>query len=262
MPRFSRSTCLPTLLLTLLVVAVLLACRTTELLTESSNEKSVASNARELTTEAPTRPRPRPSLTPALVQQQQVQTAPNEPAALPPALPTDAPAPTDPPPEQQPQAQPQEPTSIIPTPRPQPTPTDSGPTATPGPTRCPQTYCVVFRGCQPDAGNTVIEGFVYNNGVPENGVAVRVAKEEGAYPLVDDFISGNSTVNPGKPDPNTPGYYFLQIVAGAPREGNWWVFVIDVPNGTKVISESKLIHTNDDPNNPGNCQHAFVDFVR
>jgi hypothetical protein len=51
-------------------------------------------------------------------------------------------------------------------------------------------------------------------------------------------------------------------VAGAPREGNWWVFVVDVPNGTKQLSEAKLIHTNDDASNPANCQHAFVDFVR
>lgn len=108
----------------------------------------------------------------------------------------------------------------------------------------------------------MIEGVVYNNGVPENGVVVRVAKEAGAYPLVDDFVSGNDPVNPGKKDPNNPGRYILQIVAGAPREGNWWVFVIDKPNGTKVLSQAQLIHTNDDPYNPVNCQHAFVDFVR
>lgn len=108
----------------------------------------------------------------------------------------------------------------------------------------------------------MIEGYVYNKGVPENGVVVRVAKEPGAYPLVDDFVSGNSAINPGKPDPNNPGYYSLQIVAGAPREGNWWVFIVDVPKGTKQISEAKFIHTNDDPLNPVNCQHAFVDFVR
>lgn len=108
----------------------------------------------------------------------------------------------------------------------------------------------------------MVEGVVYNNGSPENGVAVRVALAQGAYPKVDDFISGTDPINPGKPDPKNPGHYVLQIVAGAPREGNWWVFLVDRANGTKQISEAKLIHTNDDPYNPANCQHAFVDFVR
>ena len=53
----------------------------------------------------------------------------------------------------------------------------------------------------------MIEGLVYNQGVPENGVVVRVAKEPGAYPLVDDFVSGNSAIDRGKPDPNHPGAY-------------------------------------------------------
>ena len=175
------------------------------------------------------------------------------------------PPPTEIPPTEEPPPPP--PTNTrkpAPTKKPQPTevPTPAGPTATPAPTRCPQQYCVVYRGCQPDAGNTLVEGIVYNNGVPENGVAVRVAKAEGAYPMVDDFLSGTDPINPGQPDPNNPGRYILQIVAGAPREGNWWVFVIDRPNGTKQISEAKLIHTNDDASNPANCQHAFVDFVR
>lgn len=102
---------------------------------------------------------------------------------------------------------------------------------------------------------------MYAGGQPENGVAVRVALETGAFPLVDDFISGTDPINPGKPDPNRPGQYRLQIVPGAAREGNWWVFVVDKPKGTIVLSESYFVHTNDDPS-PGNCQHAFVDFNR
>lgn len=250
-PRFS------TFLLTLAIIAILLACRTVDLITNAPEESSVALQVEERATE--TRPRPRPSLTPFVPQQQQppqVATFPTEE----PFLPTEIPLPTDEPFQVQEQPEPEfeEP----PPPPPQPTPTDAGPTATPGPTPCPKTYCVVYRGCQPDSGNTLVEGYVYKNGVPENGVAVRVALSEGAYPLVDDFVTGNSTVNPGQPDPNTPGYYKLQIVPGAAREGNWWVFVIDTPNGTKQISEAQLIHTNDDGFNPANCQHAFVDFVR
>lgn len=249
-------------LFSILVLTLFLACRTTDLLTGTyvppaseivaRNRVRVTETPQALSLQVPT---DRPARDPL---------ATNVPTVFvpPPEHPTDTPFPTDPPPPPAtdiPQA-----TDILPpTTRPQATvpPTAAGPTPTVGPTRCPQTYCVSFRGCQTD-GNTIIEGIVYNNGVPENGVAVRVAKEQGAYPLVDDFISGYDPINPGHPDPKNPGHYILQIVAGSPREGNWWVFVIDKPNGTKQMSEAKLIHTNDDASNPGNCQHAFVDFVR
>lgn len=177
-------------------------------------------------------------------------------------VPTEEPPPTEELPTEEPPTDLPPPTRIPATRAPTLTPTPAGPTPTTAPTRCPKTYCVVYRGCQPDAGNTMIEGIVYKNGVPENGVVVRVAKEPGAYPLVDDFKSGNDPINPGQPDPNNPGRYILQIVAGAPREGHWWVFIVDVANGTKVLSDAKEIHTNDDPFNPANCQHAYVDFVR
>ncbi len=214
-----------------------------------SNAQSAATETITLTPRPPTRVRP-PTPEPT----EFIPTQPAPPTELPPTPP--------PPPTQAPPTEIPPPTRLPPTRAPTKSPTPAGPTPTVAPTRCPQKYCVVYRGCQPDAGNTIVEGFVYNNGVPEDGVAVRVAKEPGAYPLVDDFKSGYSAVNPGHPDPANPGHYILQIVAGAPREGNWWVFVVDVPNGTKQISEAKLIHTNDDPYNPANCQHAFVDFVR
>lgn len=135
-------------------------------------------------------------------------------------------------------------------------------TATPTATRCPQTYCaVIIKTCEPDGSNTVIEGTVYANGQPENGIYVRAALETGGYPVIDDFPSGTQTINPGQPDPAHPGRYVLQIVPGAPREGNWWVFIVDKPNGTQVLSEAKFIHTNDSPT-PGNCQHAYIDFFR
>jgi hypothetical protein len=240
-------------MLVLAMSGIVLACRTADLLSNAS-EPRVAQNetvtptkrAATATRKAPTIARPTRAPT----------EMPTEILATEPPPPTEAPPPTEPPPTNTRRAAP---TKIPPPPQ---SPTPEGPTATPAPTRCPQQFCVVYRGCQPDAGNTIVEGIVYNNGVPENGVAVRVAKAEGAYPLVDDFVSGTDPINPGQPDPNNPGRYILQIVAGAPREGNWWVFVVDRPNGTKQISEAKLIHTNDDPFNPGNCQHAFVDFVR
>lgn len=239
-------------LLALSVSGALLACRTADLLSNAltprvaqNSPAASASQEATATLRAPTHTRP--TRAPTQVPTEFIPTEP-PPTAIPA---TEAPPPTD---TRRP----------APTKKPLPTepPTPAGPTATPAPTRCPQQYCVVYRGCQPDAGNTMVEGIVYNNGVPENGVAVRVAKEQGAYPMVDDFISGTDPINPGQPDPNNPGRYILQIVAGAPREGNWWIFVVDRANGTKQISEAKLVHTNDDPNNPANCQHAFVDFVR
>lgn len=107
-----------------------------------------------------------------------------------------------------------------------------------------------------------MEGVVYNNGTPENGVVVRVALAQGGAPKIDDFISGTDPINPGKPDPQHPGHYFLQIAPGAAQEGNWWVFLVDVPRGTRQISEAKFIHTNGDSTNPANCQHALLDFAR
>lgn len=239
-------------LLALTVCSALLACRTANLLANAAaprvaqNETAAPTHrAATATSRAPTRPTRLPTELPTEI----------IPTALPPDTATPA-ATSAPPPTETRRPAPTK--KIVPT---EP-PTPAGPTATPAPTRCAKTYCVVYRGCQTDAGNTIIEGIVYNNGVPENGVAVRVAKAEGAYPMVDDFVSGTDPINPGQPDPNNPGRYILQIVAGAPREGNWWVFIVDRANGTKQISEAKLIHTNDDPNNPANCQHAFVDFVR
>ncbi len=244
-------------LLAFFALTILLACRTLDLVTGNpvppASQLVAQAETRVPETESNVAP---PATRTPVPTQEPTEFIPTQ------ESPTEAPPPTEPPPP--PTEVPTVPPPPPPTKKPQPTltPTDSGPTVTPVPTRCAQKYCVVYRGCQPDAGNTVIEGYVYNNGVPENGVAVRVAKEQGAYPLVDDFISGNSAINPGQPDPNTPGYYILQIVAGAPREGNWWVFVVDVRNGTKQVSEAKFIHTNDDPFNSANCQHAFVDFVR
>ncbi len=233
-------------LIAILACGLIIACRTAELI---SNVQATPRHA----TSTPTR---------LNVAQKRPTKAPTaEPTEI---VPTEEPlpseeAPTEPPPTQEP-----------PTPRPAPprklpptaTPSPSGPTVTPAPTRCPQQYCVVYRGCQPEVGNTIIEGFVYNNGVPQDGVAVRVASGQGEAGVTEDFVSGTDPVNRGKPDKLHPGHYFLQIVAGEAREGNWWVFLMDKKNGTIQISQGQLIHTNDDPYNPANCQHAFVDFVR
>lgn len=245
------------LLLTVLLAAILLACRTLDLVmgVPVPPASQLIANAQPPAIE-PDAPEP------TVVSQSRKAAPPKVPTEFIPTVepPTEEPPPTEAPPPDIQVEENQPPHSDEPVAAP--SSADSGPTATPGPAGCSKQYCVVYHGCVPDSSNTVVEGYVYNNGVPLNGVVVRVAKEQGAYPLVDDFVSGNSAVNPGQPDPNNPGHYILQIVAGAPREGNWWVFVVDVPNGTKQISEAQFIHTNDDPFNPANCQHAMVDFVR
>lgn len=135
-------------------------------------------------------------------------------------------------------------------------------TLTPTPTRCPQKYCAVNRACVAEGSNTVVEGFVYAGGVPEDNVVVRVALEVGGFAKLD-FVTGTDPINPGKfdPEPTHRGRYYLQIVAGAPLEGNWWVFVVDKVGGTQVLSEAVFFHTNDAVF-ASSCQHQYVDFVR
>ena len=92
-----------------------------------------------------------------------------------------------------------------------------------------------------------------------NGVAVRAALDPGAYPLIDDFKSGDDPINPGHLDSNPAhiGRYFLQIYAGLAKKGNWWIFVVDKPNGTVMISQAQLVQTDG-----AGCQHAYVDFIK
>ncbi|HZQ06147.1 MAG TPA: hypothetical protein VFD70_06165 [Anaerolineae bacterium] len=240
-------------LIVILACGFVLACRTADLITSAQATRPTATQRHA--TSMPTRLN--------LAQKHPTKSPTVEPTEV---IPTEALLPIEPPPPTEPPPPPSPPPTHAPAPTRKPlpsaTPSPSGPTVTPAPTRCPQQYCAVYRGCQTEVGNTIIEGFVYNNGVPQDGVAVRVASGQGEAGVTEDFVSGTDPVNRGKPDKLHPGHYILQIVAGESREGNWWVFLMDKKNGTIQISEGQLIHTNDDPYNPANCQHAFVDFVR
>jgi outer membrane biosynthesis protein TonB len=183
------------LALLLFIVAFLLACRTAQLLTSSNRSRNNVSNLRDEPTETPTRARARPTATqPGFEQPPPNQPPPQEPPTSEPPpqiMPTDLPPPVDQeptiPPPQQPDplddsqpggASAQVPANVL-TPVPNANaPATPSPSADAGPTRCPQTYCVVYRGCETDSGNTIIEGYVYNNGVPENGIPVRVALDQ------------------------------------------------------------------------------------
>lgn len=247
--------------LVLTTAILVIACRTADVIAGVSSRQSTPTAAAEQTPRPQVRvpTRAAPEAEPTEIAAVVVTAEPTEVALEPPPEPTEEPPqPTIPPRPTQP------PTVFTRAPTKRPAPTEIPTiTPTPAPTRCPQQYCAVYRGCQPDSGNTVVEGMVYENGQPKNGVAVRVSVAEGAYPIVEgDFVSGNDPINPNMPDPANPGRYVLQIVAGAPREGNWWVFVVDQPNGTRQISEGIMIHTDADPFIPNACQRAFVDFVK
>ncbi len=247
-------------LLSLLVLAVILGCRAADAISTRQGAATAVvppTSVAIKSTATKTPARATPTRTQVALRQSPTAT---ETAEL---MATDTPEPSDTP----------WPTTVVPsatrllatrTPTPIPGPTNTyTPVATAAPTRCPQKYCVVVpRPCQPDH-DTVIEGTVYANGQPENNVPVRVALTAGGYPLVPTFLSGTDPMNPGQPDPLHPGHYYLQVRAGAPQEGNWWVFITTSTNpgsGTQA-SQAWFIHTNDTAV-PGNCQHAYVDFVR
>ncbi len=127
------------------------------------------------------------------------------------------------------------------------------PTATP--THCAQQYCVIAASCSPGE-NTRAIGTIYVNGIPKNGVRVRVSYEYGGPPIVNDFISGHDPNNPSQLDPTRPGYYQIGIQEGAPQAGNWWVFLID---GDTNISEGRLFNTQDQYTS-SSCQIGTTDF--
>ncbi len=114
------------------------------------------------------------------------------------------------------------------------------PVPPPSPTRCPQEYCVTKATCVPD-GNTRAIGTVDENGVPKNGVRVRVSYADGGAPAAADFISGHDPINRDRLDPAHPGYYQVGIMEGAAFDGNWWVFLVD--DKGEEISEGRWFKT-------------------
>lgn len=167
----------------------------------------------------------------------------------------------------------QPPTVIPPTLPPPPSPTRT-PTTRPAPTRIPTParaptpapppptpdpyagwyYRPVNKGCVA-APNTRIEGTVIENGVPKNGVRVRVSHAEHAEPSINDFITGTDPTDYKHINPALQGKYRLGIAEGQRIDGNWWVFVLDA--GGNPLSPGVHVKTHDDPG----CNTATVDFV-
>ena len=137
------------------------------------------------------------------------------------------------------------------TPRPRPTSTPAAPTPTPQPR---YTYNkALLQRCEPNAGVTAIEGTVYQNHKPFDGARV-VFSYAPDGPVVSEMISGP---HPGYPGWN-PGFYSHILQAGAPREGDWYVWIVD-DSGNRISEMSPRIHT-DATAGEGKCQKAIVDF--
>lgn len=211
-----------------------LACRTTELVAQSRPTPTQVRPRASATA-------PRPTRTPLVVEAEVVPAtpAPARPTRAQQAPPTNASRatvrPTNPP---APRAT-TRPTNTVPAP----SPTSQFP------------YQVQESRCGPNV-RTYIEGYVYENNTPKNGVLVRISQGPDGQPDPnDDFRTGN--------DPRK-GYYFQNIDANAPHEGTWYIWVID-PNTQQRISAIAIVKTDakrveDTENSSGSCQSATVNF--
>ena len=147
------------------------------------------------------------------------------------------------------------------------------PTARPAPTRTPVPQPVAPPPAPPTAdpyqgyyyritknvcsasGNTRAEGIVLNNGLPQNGVKVRIANANGGDAVIDDFITGVDPSDYKHQDPALQGKYRLGIAEGQQIDGNWWVFIVD--NNGQQISVGAYFKSFD----TSGCNTATIDFA-
>ncbi|MDE3088119.1 MAG: hypothetical protein KGJ80_01880 [Chloroflexota bacterium] len=198
---------------------VIFGCRTADLIAQ----------AEPTATRTPTRTAPRPTFT----------TAPPT-VELPP--PTEIP----PTPTQRPTAAPR----LAPTRTKTPTP------APPPPTPDAQAgwyYHYKILSCVPDV-NTRVQGTVYDNGVPVNGVTVRVQSDPAGGPFLD-FLTGIDPADPNHKDASLQGKYRLGIQEGGRLGGYWYVFALS--ESGDPASAQAVIRTDDGPG----CNTATIDFT-
>lgn len=151
-------------------------------------------------------------------------------------------------------------TELPPTPTPRPaTPTPVPPTATPVPAATPTPVSpylykkALVQRCDPNAGVTTLYGTVYQNHQPYNGAKVVFSWVADGPWATQPVISG-----PHEGYPNwAPGFYEHILQAGGPREGTWYVWIVD--DAGRRISEMAMVHT-DGVAGEGKCQKAVVDF--
>lgn len=150
----------------------------------------------------------------------------------------------------QPTRAPIRPANVRPTPRPlatkpPPTPTSQWP------------YQIQLSRCGPNV-RTFIEGYVYENGTPKNGVIVRISQGPDGQPDPnDDYVTGF--------DKRRRGYYFHNIDSNAPHAGTWYLWVMDSATQQR-ISTIAIVKTDpqriedNPPQSSGSCQSATVNF--
>ncbi|HZQ10080.1 MAG TPA: hypothetical protein VFD70_26120 [Anaerolineae bacterium] len=225
--------------LLLIIVGAALACRTADTI---SQIRSAPTNTRPrpapTDTRGPTRFAHAPQTdTPTEVtvaeNEAPTETAPEEQQAEPTAEPTTRPAA---PPPQRPTAEPQS-------------------TEPPPPTASQYKYQISDSRCGPNV-RTYIEGYVYEDGAPKNGILVRISQGPDGQPDPNpDYRTGT--------DPRA-GYFFQNIDANAPHGGTWYLWLID-PETMQRISAIEIVKTDptrveDTETSSGSCQSAEVSF--
>jgi len=146
-------------------------------------------------------------------------------------------------------------TAVPPTPTPRPVP----PTNTPRPTTPPQPtntpvpqyyYRSANVSCLPNCGITYIQGTVYEGLNRVNGIIVRLSWQPDG-PTVADYVSGT--------DPGKPGMYTFILEPTKPREGTWYVWVVN--SSGQRISQFGQINSTLNCDGSGACQQGLVDFA-
>jgi|GEM_PF-784453 hypothetical protein len=237
---FKRST----IFVLLLTLTLTLACRTAETIAQL---RATPPATRARVTRAPTR-------VPTRIGQINASLAQTSPTAI--LAITDIPAPPTNPPQESASQPTTASKAVAPTRRPvaQPTARLTNPQPQPTPT-LQYKYRIQESRCGPNV-RTYIEGYVYENNVPKNGVLVRISQGPDGQPDPnDDYLTGT--------DPRK-GYFFQNIDANAPHGGLWYLWVLD-PNTKERISEIAIVKTDpqrveDTDNNPGSCQSAMIKF--
>ncbi len=117
-------------------------------------------------------------------------------------------------------------------------------------------YYRILKNVCVTAPNTRAQGTVFNNGVPQNGVRVRVSGDgNGGQPAIDDFITGTDPSDYKHVDPALQGKYQLGIFEGQQNAGKWWVWIID--NKEQPLSPGAHFNSQDG----GGCNTAIIDFA-
>jgi len=137
-------------------------------------------------------------------------------------------------------------------PPPPPTPTPVPPPPAPPAPQYEYNKAIVQR-CDPNAGVTYVNGTVYRNHQPQNGVRVVYSYAPDGPWVTEPVITG-----PHMGYPNwAPGFYSHLIGVSGPRSGDWYFWLVD--GSGKRISAMAHLRT-DDSAGPGKCQQAIIDF--